>query len=341
MTPAKPHMHEPVGQRLLRFGVEHAARAVFGSREMGDWILEKAVHPRALAALAGNLAAYRLGLARTPRIVSLAFEPVFGCNLRCRYCWGQLEQDAPPERPAEMPFALFEHALDTAPSSVASANFVGWGEPLRHPRLAAMIACAAGKGFRTNLTSNCTLLRGETLESLAAAPLDVLNVSTEPDDETSRGYRGVALDRIRSNVEDFVAANGGRTTVKLSVVVHPGNVDRLEEIWAAWGGLARYAKLIPLFTTSPETVRTSPCLEAWRGHLTILSDGTVTPCCGDLRADLCIGTLPGQRLDTLVRGETYRKLRMRIRKGALPARCRHCQEYVPEGVPNKTLRPRQ
>lgn len=325
-------------QRTLAKAVEIASRAVFGAPDIGDWVLEKAPSASALLRLAQNLALYKLGSRAAPNIVSLGFEPVYGCNLRCQYCWGALKAEPGKQRPEFMSMELYQRALDTAPASVASANFVGWGEPLRNSSLPDMIDAAAERGLATNLTTNCTLLRGAVLERLAASKLTVLNVSTEPDAATAKAYRGVALETLRENVAAFAGKNGGRARIKLSVVVHPGNESVLHRLWQTWDGLAEYAKLIPMFSLSPEPLRHSLCLEPWRGHLTVLTDGHVTPCCGDMWHDLSIGNLHNAGLRELARSDAYRALRTAMRRGQLPERCQHCQEYVPQGVPNKTLR---
>ena len=129
------------------------------------------------------------------------------------------------------------------------------------------------------------------------------------------------------------------TDVKLSVVVHPGNVDVLSHIAEEWNGIIKHVKyhscVDPYFSLSGHA---RGCLEAVRGNINILTSGEVTPCCIDIFADITIGNIQEERLDAIINGKQYKQLLARMLSGAPPERSLHCSEFSSQGIPVKSVK---
>jgi len=319
-------------ERALRAALWLASWAIYHNGIHADWAYEKMQRPRTWLTLAANLANYFSRRPRVHRMFGVVVEPVFGCNLRCQGCWGAYALAG--RRPTHMPWRLFEEVVDQTPSYVETITFSLMGEPLMHPRLHEMIAFAADRGFRTIVFTNGTLLTGDALIRIAQSPLAVLNVSVEPDAESSHEFRGVDLAAVRRNVDAFLAAKRSETQVKLSLVAHSGNYERLGRVWEQWAGVVRHVKISPRMGTNFEAGGPGPlCMEPWRGNLNVFTNGDVSPCCFDYFAELAIGNLYRQTLEEIVQGEAYRDLMAGLLAGQAPQRCVQCTEWKAEGVP--------
>ena len=309
-----------------------ASRILYGSPAHADWAYEKIQRPVTCVRVFANVLSYYLRSTRPPIPFSATVEPVFGCNLRCKTCWGGLNLEG--LRPPLMPFALYESAIKQMPRSVESITFTMLGEPLLHPELDEMIRLAADHGFRTVLFSNGILLQGEKAEMLSRASLDVLNISVETSREQSLAVRGADLDAIRENARAFAAMKSPQTEIKLSVVAHEGNVAEIPRVLDDWKGIATHLKVSPRMSMDvPGPVRV--CMEPWRGNINIFTDGSVSPCCIDAFVDLPIGNLNDQPLADILRSDAWREILRRTLAGNPPERCVRCGEYSGGGMPKR------
>ncbi len=322
-------------ERCLRLAYRAGARLFYGSGANADWIYEKVQRPRNVGVLALNFLYYYLRRPKIGGIVSLILEPVSGCNLRCTYCRGKMDLEG--RRPYLMSWETFCRAIDTAPRSVESVALCAFGEPLLHPRICDMIDYIRASGRRVVLYSNCTLLTGERLDQLAKTDLSVLSVSIEPDAETSRKYRGVDLDEIRRNVETFARLMQPETEIKLSIVAHPGNIDRIDKAADAWRPLVEHVK-VGAMVGFDGAGHTGQCAEPWRGNIVVFSNGKVSPCCVDLYADLVIGDVNESSLSDMIRAPEFARLLDRFIHGPVPDLCARCGEFAAPGVPAKAPR---
>ena len=90
----------------------------------------------------------------------LQLEPTTACNLNCPFCLS-----SSLNRSEEyISFDEFRQIIDRSKSRYLTLH--GWGEPLLHPDLPAMIRYAAGKKISVNFTTNATLLPVKTDELL-------------------------------------------------------------------------------------------------------------------------------------------------------------------------------
>ncbi len=318
--------------RVLRPLFWAASRALYGNGTYADWAHEKIQRFSTCGYLAANLASYHLGMRFLPTVFSVVVEPVFGCNLRCRSCWGNGELKFEGIRPTLMDWDLYAKLVPGLPRSVETVTFSLAGEPLLHPGIHDMIALAAAHGFRTVLFTNGTLLKGEKRRQLCQSPLSVLNVSVEPSQQDADHYRcGSSLAEIRENVACFAAGKRPETAVKLSLVAHGGKPVDVGRIRGEWAGVADAVKVSPEMAILPREAcgaggRVPDCMELYRGNLNVFTNGDVSPCCFDCYGDLAIGNLNHSGFAEIARGEAFRALVARFKAGNAPARCRVCGE---------------
>lgn len=331
---------KPVSERLLRAVYAAASRIFYRSSAHADWMWERMHRPSTCLALALNFMCYGLRLPRIFRVVTVMVEPVFGCNLRCKTCWGVLDLEG--RRPHLMDWELFCKFVDGIPKSVESIVFSLMGEPLLHPRLHEMIDYAADKGLRTILFTNGTLLEGENVRRIAASQLSVLNVSIEADPKNAQEMRGIDLEVIRAHIKTFLAAKRPETELKLSIVAHPGNLSRIATIHRDWREFAEHIKVSPQLGVADAPGPPPLCLEPWRGNLNFYTNGDVSPCCCDWYTELCIGNLHQQSLPEIIHGAAYRGLLRGFLNGNVPNLCLTCKEFTVDGAPlrlRKRIRP--
>jgi MoaA/NifB/PqqE/SkfB family radical SAM enzyme len=110
------------------------------------------------------------------------------CNAACIYCPRTIYRDAWRNRCLSL--NLFERLIP-AFHKVSLVYLQGWGEPLLHPHLPAMIQMAKAAGPRVGTTTNGMLLDTPLAETLVDAGLDVIAFSLA-------GTRAATNDRVRA-----------------------------------------------------------------------------------------------------------------------------------------------
>jgi MoaA/NifB/PqqE/SkfB family radical SAM enzyme len=319
---------------LLKLGYRAASRVLYGRGDYAEWAYERMQRPASALGLMANMTMYAARRPAVPFVVSMAVEPVFGCNLRCMTCWGRYEREMTGLRPHLMEWDLFCRAIDEAPQSVESVTLALAGEPLLHPELPRMIERIAATGRRATLVTNGTRLVGELAERIADSPLSVLTLSVETDAELARKVRGVDQDALRRNLERFVSIKRPGTAVRLSLTVHPENEDRLDRLQRDWGALVDGIKVSPFLWRDEQGGRTR-CLEPWRGNLCVLTSGDVTPCCFDLGAHLSFGSLRESGFGEILAGRRRRGVLAVFLSGKLEDRCGRCRQFVTSRLPRR------
>ena len=122
------------------------------------------------------------------------------CNLDCKMCYVHLPEDQAKQRmlTGDQWIALMDEAIS---AGMLYALLTG-GEALTHPDFWQIYDHLKRKGIRIQLKSNGVLLRGETLERLAAMPPDPLDISLYGCNAES--YRAVTgqdvFDRVTENI---------------------------------------------------------------------------------------------------------------------------------------------
>lgn len=321
---------------VLRTSYRLASRLIFGNSDHADWMFEKMQRPRSVWLTAMNLLHYWRGVPRLAGLTAIVIEPVYGCNLRCKTCWGSMPYLK--IRPARMAWDTFARAIDHLPKSVETVTFSLAGEPLLHDDIVRMIEYAHQAGVRVILATNGTLLKGERLEQVAASHLSVVNVSVETDPELAREVRGIDLEEIRESIRQLVARKRPELQVKLALVAHERNAEKIADVRRQWADLIDNVKVSPVFRFNGQD-NTRICLELWRGNFNVLTDGSVMPCCVSIfggRPDtLIVGNVNEQTLDEIIQGPVYRKLLEDALAGNPPTLCRSCSEFSSPIIPRR------
>lgn len=141
----------------------------------------------------------------TPYVVQIF--PIYACVFQCQYCIFSvpLKQRGFISDTAVMDLTLYKKCIDDLarfPRPIKVLRFVGIGEPLLHPDIAAMIRYAVKKkvAHTVELLTNGSLLTPEMSDALIAAGLSRLVVSLQG--TTKEKYWEVS--RANINFEQFV-----------------------------------------------------------------------------------------------------------------------------------------
>lgn len=301
--------------------------------------------------------------ALSPLPVELMIEPVNACNLACPTCpTGQGALNRPPRA---MTLAEFKKIVDGLGGAPCRFFLWNYGEPLLNRDLPAMIRCAAAAGISCRVSTNGELLVSpELCSELLASGLEHLIVCLDgADAETHarfrRGshYAGV-LAGLRSLAAARRAAGGHGPVLELQFLVmrhNAGQRPRMRALARELGADIYSEKAVGIDCNSPEFQRLAAELVpedtdlgvfsrgsdgayALKGEIrngcrrlvssaVINSDGSVVPCCYDLRSEHVMGNVFEQGLAAIWAGEKYEALRRQVAadKGAVPM-CRGCLE---------------
>jgi pyrroloquinoline quinone biosynthesis protein E len=160
----------------------------------------------------------------TPRPLGLLAELTHRCPLRCPYCSNPTALSAEELGTAEWIGALREAAA----LGVMHVFFSG-GEPLLRPDLPDFVTAAHDAGLYTNLITSAFGLEHERAQRLRDAGLDSVQISFQSDEAAlADAIAGTHAHRRKLEAAAAVVALGLPLTV--NVVLHRGNIDRLEEI---------------------------------------------------------------------------------------------------------------
>ena len=130
------------------------------------------------------------------RLKKLYIEPTNQCNLSCRTCI----RNTWDEPLGQMDSLTFEKIINCLKdmSPLPTVIFGGFGEPLHHPDIAAMVAEVKSIGAPVELITNGTLLHEKLSRDLMAAGIDVLWLSL--DGATPESYADVRLGALLPEV---------------------------------------------------------------------------------------------------------------------------------------------
>ncbi len=138
------------------------------------------------------------------------------CNLKCLWC-SHNSPDLNTHGTGDMDFSKL---LDLLPQlkRAGCINLFGEGEPLLYPQLTEAIREARKYVRHVAVTTNATLLFGELSRDLASSGLTELVVSVDSaDSETFKQIRGIALDKVFSNMTEFAAVSSVPLSVRAVV----------------------------------------------------------------------------------------------------------------------------
>jgi tungsten cofactor oxidoreducase radical SAM maturase len=168
-----------------------------------------------------------------PDAQKLYVEVTTRCNLTCHTCMRNVWEDPTAHMSAET-FEQMMQSLSDLPG-LKRVVFTGFGEPLSHPDILAMIEAVRRRGLAVTVGSNGVLLDAQTAREIVRLGVDRLVVSLDgvkPD--TYAEVRGAQLAQVLGNVRGLneEKRRTGSLTPALGIefVALRGNVAELPEL---------------------------------------------------------------------------------------------------------------
>lgn len=257
------------------------------------------------------------------------------CNKSCSFCPGHSRE---ARRMTEAEFDLITDKLRV------STDYIYYhlmGEPTTHPLLPRFIEIARGKGYKSVVTTNGTLLNkvGDRLIDAGVYKVNISVHSFEGDDE--REY-----DRYISTCLDFAdkASRAGVLVIlRLWNSGHDGGrnediLSLMKERFAdgEWKQVANGARIRHRLHLEYGERFSWPDMEAEDGgarvfcyglsdHFSVLCDGSVVPCCLDRNGELCLGNIFSQEIFDILFSNRAKSIREGFEKNtASEELCRRC-----------------
>jgi MoaA/NifB/PqqE/SkfB family radical SAM enzyme len=143
----------------------------------------------------------------------------------------------------------------------------------------------------------------------------------------------VSLSLLRERIRAFHAVKPDTMELKLSVVVHPDNRPVVDNLAHIFQGLVRHIKLSPLIRYTG-TRPTGHCIEPWRGSLSILTSGDVSPCCVSAGyRSITVGNLYESALPDIIHGPGLTQTLEDFIDGKRPDVCHRCRTFKAKHIP--------
>ncbi|WDP90873.1 MAG: radical SAM protein [Desulfobacter sp.] len=169
-----------------------------------------------------------------PQITHIQVEPTTRCNLECTSCIKPVYRDKWIE--CHMSPDRLDTVLANSPG-VSSVHLQGWGEPLLHPDLPAMIRVCKARGLVVSFTTNGSFMDRGLADRLIEAGLDAITFSMAGGGEvTQDAVRGRgSFRRLNASVALFLdrratAGESGRIKVAISYLLTPKSVAELPRV---------------------------------------------------------------------------------------------------------------
>jgi MoaA/NifB/PqqE/SkfB family radical SAM enzyme len=244
----------------------------------------------------------------------LQLEPTTACNLDCPFCL----RSSLNRSEGKISFDEFRQIVDTSKSRYLTLH--GWGEPLLHPDLPAMIRYAAERKLSVNFTTNATLL-SERTDELLDSGLDAIAFSF-PESEK---FTPIITEQVARFVQARSARHRKKPKTYINIALIEGNSNCIDDgiRLAAAAGVdqVNFERSFPwtekeartehrLFAAIKSTAKKSRCrvtlplphthpCPLFKLTMFVRWNGDVAPCC--YRADLSLGNLLADDLTTILR----------------------------------------
>jgi MoaA/NifB/PqqE/SkfB family radical SAM enzyme len=159
------------------------------------------------------------------------------CNVRCTYCTSPLK-----ERPQGLmsPETFGNLIRQIEESGIRKVKLVGNGEPTIHPKFSEMIPQLVKAARFVTLTTNALALNETIIESILAAPVDVLHISVDGGtrEEYERSRVGGKFDKLLQNLgllRQMKRDRRAKTLVNVRVMLRPSQRSQegaLRQFWS-------------------------------------------------------------------------------------------------------------
>lgn len=272
------------------------------------------------------------------------YEVTDHCNAECVMCPRESHKLARPHGVMDM--AKYKTSIDEVTAlGCKQVVLTSFGEPLIDKTLEQKIEYAKGKGLRTYIISNASLLTRKRAASLIKAGLDELRVSYYG--MTKESYEkvmvGLNFDTTMSNLHGFLELREKLASklprLELSWLTLPENENETElfqeywepradaiEIWKPhnFGDGRSYRERFE------DVAMKNTCGRPENGPLQIQWDGEVIPCCYDYNNIIVLGNAFQQPVLEILNADKYRLLRLshEEKKFDLFPYCNQCDQLL-------------
>lgn len=249
-----------------------------------------------------------------------------GCNLACSFCHGHKRQK---RFMAEDEFAKVLLQLQ---GKTEYLYYHLMGEPLLHPLLPRFLKMAKARGFRSNLTTNGTLLPrvGEEILQAGVHKINISLHSLEAGDPETYIKNCAAFARLAKSYGTIVSFRlwTGRNDSILENLQKalPGDWQRNTRGYRIQDGIfLEFGEKFDWPDKAAEEGDGKIACYGMRDHFGILADGTVVPCCLDSEGDIALGNVFGEDLtDILASPRAVAICRGFQNRKAVEPLCRRC-----------------
>lgn len=274
------------------------------------------------------------------------------CNLACIHCPYEVTMRPKGKNRAQLDEALHRKLVEeTAREGRGQCRFVrytGEGEPLLHPRLAAMMADMRQRtGVQVALTTNGLLLDEMQIRDILDAEINVVDISLDAQEPNTyakirvKGDLRVAHENVHRLIAQ-VKARGGKTKVMVSFVQQPLNqaeAQPFKEYWEKAGAdfvvlrtmhsCAGHISEIKQAMWAQAPTPRKPCLYPWE-RLALKPDGSVCYCPADWYHSSAVGHFATQSVAEIWQGEAMQKVRQAHVSGDFSQHgfCGQCPDWM-------------
>ena len=263
------------------------------------------------------------------------------CNMSCSFCHGH------KRKPRRMTAEEFSLALDRISGQTEYIYYHLMGEPLTHPNLPDFIKTANGRGFKSIITTNGTLLKNRGSE-LLNAPLYKVNISIHSFEKGSEEDHA----RYISEIAEFAKAASDKGIIVVLRLWNKGvdggrNKAAIEllksHIQGEWSENTRGIRIKDkLFLEWGERFEWPDSEAEIKGErffcyglkdqFGILADGTVVPCCLDSDGVIGLGNIFYEESEAILTSERALNMVNGFKCGKaseeLCKRCGYAQRFV-------------
>ncbi|MBP3661013.1 MAG: SPASM domain-containing protein [Oscillospiraceae bacterium] len=256
------------------------------------------------------------------------------CNRNCSFCPGTLRE------PKMMTADEFRTIAEKLTGVTGYLYYHLMGEPLTHPQLPEMLAIASELGFKSQITTNGTLLQ-QRGQALIDAKVHKVNLSVhsfeEGADEDYVNYINSCLDfaDLASRAGTIVVLRLWNQGYDEGRNISTLDLTRAKFPWA-WTEEPRATRIQDRLylehgdrfdwpDLGAEDGGSAVFCHGLRDHFGILSDGTVVPCCLDHNGDIPLGNVFGQSIEDILNAPRARAIVEGFsRRKAAEELCRKC-----------------
>ncbi|MHB0999890.1 MAG: radical SAM protein [Armatimonadota bacterium] len=274
-------------------------------------------------------------------------EATSNCNLQCSFCGNR---QLSPDQKGNMDIGLFMKIADEAQGKIQQFNLFHRGESLLHPQIGEMVRYSKGRGIRTRIHTNGTMLTPDLARELIESGLDVISISFDGYDRAmyEANRPGAGYDRVFNNIINLLKIKKELQSQKPFAAIELMEIadyskdemmKKRKEFLSSFDGLPldkfiirkphNWGGLIEMEQSKRDNPKRIPCPLLWHA-LIVLWDGTVLPCPQDFFGILKLGNVNDESLLDIWNNDAIRALRREMAdpKSLTRKPCTECDRII-------------